>query len=61
MGEASRFNQVEIYREPSGKVPFVDWFDSLVDQKTVCIIHKRLGLLRLGNMGDFKFFVGFTN
>jgi putative addiction module killer protein len=51
-------NQVEIYRTPDGRSPFVDWVDSLKDLKTVNIIQKRLGFLRQGNMGDFKFFDG---
>jgi putative addiction module killer protein len=51
-------NQVEIYRTPEGRSPFVEWFDSLKDLKTVNIIQKRLGLLRQGNLGDFKFFEG---
>ncbi len=51
-------NHVEIYRASNGKSPFVDWFDSLQDRKTINILQKRLGLLRSGNLGDFKFFEG---
>ncbi len=36
----------------------MDWIDSLKDLKTVNIIQKRLGFLRQGNMGDFKYFDG---
>jgi putative addiction module killer protein len=51
-------NQVEIYRALDGGSPFVEWFESLKDLKTINIVQKRLGFLRQGNMGDFKFFEG---
>ena len=49
-------NQVEIYRTPEGRAPFVEWIESLKDLKTINLLPKRLGLLLQGNMGDFKFF-----
>lgn len=36
----------------------MEWIASLKDLKTVNVVQKRLGLLRQGNMGDFKFFEG---
>jgi putative addiction module killer protein len=50
--------KVEIYRLPNGKIPFVEWVETLKDRKCINIIQKRLALLRLGTMGDFKFFDG---
>jgi len=58
LGVEAKPNQVEIYRTSDGRAPFVDWVDSLKDLKTVNIIQKRLGFLRQGSMGDFKFFEG---
>lgn len=41
------------YVARSGKVPFLEWRDSL-DTKTRSIIIARLARVRLGNMGDCK-------
>ena len=51
-------NQIEIYQTLAGKSPFVQWVESIRDKKTINIVQKRIGLLRLGNLGDFKFFDG---
>jgi putative addiction module killer protein len=50
--------QVEIHQDFEGKSSFVEWVGSIHDRKTVNIVQKRLGLLRMGNMGDYKFFEG---
>jgi len=54
----AKANRVDVYRKPDGRSPFVEWVDSLQDLMTINIIQKRLGFLRQGNMGDFKFFDG---
>jgi len=41
-----------VYRESSGKEPFVEWLDSFKDRKTRSRIITRLDRLEVGNPGD---------
>jgi putative addiction module killer protein len=45
---------LEIYVKPSGSVPFVEWLESLKDNKIRFRIKERLDRLSLGNFGDHK-------
>ena len=40
------------YVTPSGKVPFLEWLNSIKDQSTRLRIRRRLDRLELGNLGD---------
>ena len=40
------------YITPSGKVPFLEWLNSIKDQSTRLRIRHRLDRLELGNLGD---------
>ncbi len=45
---------IEIYRTPSGKLPFIDWMVAMKDQRARAKIKARLIRVRLGNLGDHK-------
>ncbi|MGE0825521.1 MAG: type II toxin-antitoxin system RelE/ParE family toxin [Candidatus Binatia bacterium] len=47
----SHERQVEYYQTVDGKVPFLEWFDSLRDRKTQQRIDGRLAHVRAGNLG----------
>lgn len=40
------------YVTPSGKVPFLEWINSIKDPSTRLRIRRRLDRLELGNLGD---------
>lgn len=42
------------YSAPSGKIPFLEWLNSLKDSSTRLRIRRRLDRLELGNFGDCK-------
>ena len=45
---------VEMYRTPTGKVPFREWLDSIRDPDSVDRIDARLARVREGNLGDYR-------
>lgn len=45
---------LEVYRDASGKMPFVEWLDDLGDHTTRARIERRLERLQHGNRGDCK-------
>lgn len=49
--------QIEIYQEPSGKQPFLNWENGL-SREVRAIVTARLTRVRLGNLGDCKSFEG---
>jgi len=46
--------EIELYKTPSGRCPFDDWFESLQEKLTWAKILTRLDRLKLGNFGDCK-------
>ncbi len=46
--------EVESYVRPDGRCPFIEWLDSLQDQKARGRVRTRIARLRLGNLGDYK-------
>jgi len=46
--------QLLIYRAPDGRVPYLEWFDALKDQRTRQKVQARLGRVRLGNFGQTR-------
>jgi len=42
------------YITSDGRVPFVEWLDSLRDTKAKTNINKRLDRVSLGNLGDYR-------
>src|SRR3990167_4043980 len=42
------------YVTPSGKVPFLEWLNSIKDQSTRLRIRRRLDRLELGNLGGLE-------
>jgi len=42
------------YKTSSGKIPFIDWMQSLKDPVTRLRIRRRLDRVELGNFGDYK-------
>ena len=47
--------ELQFYQTPSGRVPFVEWFNGFQDQRTQTRIQKRLRYLENGNFGDCQF------
>ena len=45
---------LQFYRTPSGRVPFIEWYDTILDRTTRSRIRKRLDRLEDGNFGDSK-------
>src|ERR1043165_3549999 len=46
--------QVLIYRTREGRVPYLEWFDSIRDRQTSQKIEARIGRVRLGNLGHTR-------
>jgi len=46
--------KIEIYVARSGKMPFVEWMESLRDSKARAQVKIRLDRMRFGNLGDCK-------
>jgi putative addiction module killer protein len=46
--------EIEIYEMSSGKTPFGDWFNNIMEMHTRAKILTRLDRLKLGNFGDCK-------
>jgi putative addiction module killer protein len=46
--------RILIYRLESGRIPYLDWFESLSDRRTKQKIQARIGRTRLGNFGCTK-------
>ncbi|MGK7928295.1 MAG: type II toxin-antitoxin system RelE/ParE family toxin [Spirulina sp.] len=46
--------KIQRYITEDGKIPFVEWFDSLRDLKAIARIDKRIKRVGLGNFGDCK-------
>lgn len=46
--------EIEFYVTASGRNPFDDWFESILEVHTKSKILSRLGRLKLGNFGDCK-------
>lgn len=45
---------MEIYQDPEGKEPFIEWLESIKDRKTRSRIITRLDRLEVGNPGDHR-------
>ena len=45
---------LQFYMTPSGRVPFIEWFNEFQDQRTQTRIQKRLQHLEHGNFGDCR-------
>ncbi len=50
--------KVVYYRTANGRIPFLEWLESLKDNQTKDRIISRLDRLGLGNFGDYKFIAG---
>ena len=46
--------EVQIYRMLNGRRPFIEWLESIQDQRTRRRIRARLEQLKLGNFGDYR-------
>ncbi len=46
--------EIQIYRTPNGRQPFIEWLESIKDKTTQRRIRTRLAYLKAGNFGDFK-------
>jgi putative addiction module killer protein len=46
--------EIEYYRTRTGRKPFKDWLENLVDIKARAKVRVRLDRARLGNLGDRK-------
>lgn len=46
---------LQIYVTKHGKLPFVDWLESLEDKMVRYRIKERLDRVALGNIGDYKY------
>ena len=44
--------EIQVYRTPNGRTPFIDWFESLENRNTRNRIERRLERLKVGNFGD---------
>lgn len=52
MGNTPRI--LKVYMDSRGKEPFIEWLESIKDQKTRSRIITRLDRLEVGNPGDFR-------
>ena len=52
MRNDARQRKIQYYRDPNGRRPFVEWFESIQDKNTQNRIDKRLERLEDGNFGD---------
>ena len=50
--ENKQLIEIQYYRSPKYKQPFIEWFESLRDKKTKNRIAKRLERIESGNFGD---------
>ena len=46
--------ELEIYRAPNGRAPYIEWFESIRDLKTITQIESRIDRIKDGNLGDYK-------
>jgi putative addiction module killer protein len=46
--------EIQYYRDPNGRQPFIEWFESIRDKITKQRIDKRLAKLEDGNLGDCR-------
>lgn len=46
--------KIRIYRTKEGKIPFIEWVESLKDRIAKAQITNRLNRIKLGNIGDCK-------
>lgn len=46
--------EIQIYRTPNGRQPFMEWLRSIRNQKTQRQIRARLAQFEDGNFGDYK-------
>ena len=46
--------ELKFYRTPNGRMPFTEWYDTILDRTTRSRIQKRLDRLEAGNLGDSK-------
>ena len=44
--------EIQYYRDPNGRQPFIDWFKSIRDRNTRNRVERRLKRLEDGNFGD---------
>lgn len=51
----SKVKKLEFYVTKTGLVPFVEWFDSIKDDKFRLRIQMKLDRVSMGNMGDCKY------
>lgn len=54
MRNDARQREIQYYRAPNGRMPFVEWFESIRDKNTQNRIDKRLERLEDGNFGDYQ-------
>ncbi len=46
--------EIQYYRAPNGRLPFIEWLESIQDTKTQDRIQARLERLEDGNLGDCR-------
>ena len=46
--------ELQIYRDPNDRVPYIEWFESIQDLKTRTQIQSRIDRIKDGNLGDYK-------
>ena len=46
--------EIEVYRAPNGRAPYIEWFESIRDLKTRTQIQSRIDRIKSGNLGDHK-------
>ena len=46
--------EIQVYRMKNGRVPFIEWFDSIRDKRAQTRIEARLIFLEQGNFGDYR-------
>jgi putative addiction module killer protein len=52
--EENKKRNLRNYKTQSGKIPFLDWFNSIKDPVVRHWIRRRLDRVELGNFGDYK-------
>src|SRR5437762_11640419 len=45
---------VRLYRRRDGRVPYLDWFEALRDERAKQTVQSRIARIRLGNFGEVR-------
>ncbi len=53
--------EIKFYQDAKGKIPFLEWVNSIKDSNVRARIFKRIDRIVLGNLGDYRKISGYEN